>query len=35
MSSSDKPKYPVLLVHGMGFKDHKLVNYWWTYSLSA
>lgn len=28
MSSSDKLKYPVLLVHGMGFKDYKLVNYW-------
>lgn len=28
MSSSDRLKYPVLLVHGMGFKDYKLVNYW-------
>jgi len=21
-------KYPVLLVHGMGFRDYKLINYW-------
>lgn len=23
-----KPKYPILLVHGMGFRDYKLVGYW-------
>lgn len=23
-----KPKYPVLLVHGMGFRDDKLIGYW-------
>lgn len=23
-----KTKYPLLLVHGMGFRDHKLLNYW-------
>lgn len=28
MSLSDKLRYPVLLVHGMGFKDYKLVGYW-------
>ena len=21
-------KYPVLLVHGMGFRDNKYINYW-------
>ena len=21
-------KYPILLVHGMGFRDHKILNYW-------
>ena len=21
-------KYPVLMVHGMGFRDHKILNYW-------
>ncbi len=24
----DKLKYPVLMVHGMGFRDTKLINYW-------
>lgn len=28
MSSSDKLRYPVLLVHGMGFRDYKAVGYW-------
>lgn len=23
-----KSKYPILLVHGMGFRDNKLLNYW-------
>ena len=21
-------KYPILLVHGMGFRDNKLIGYW-------
>lgn len=21
-------KYPLLMVHGMGFRDYRLVNYW-------
>ena len=21
-------KYPILMVHGMGFRDHKHLNYW-------
>lgn len=25
---SEKLKYPVLLVHGMGFRDSKYINYW-------
>lgn len=25
---SEKLKYPVLLVHGMGFRDGKYINYW-------
>lgn len=24
----DKTKYPILLVHGMGFRDHNILNYW-------
>ncbi|MCI7768619.1 MAG: hypothetical protein MSJ26_11670 [Oscillospiraceae bacterium] len=28
MSSSDRLKYPVLLVHGMGFRDFKAIGYW-------
>ena len=30
MTLSDKcaAKYPILLVHGMGFRDHKYLNYW-------
>jgi len=24
----DKLKYPILMVHGMGFRDHKHLNYW-------
>ena len=23
-----KTKYPILLVHGMGFRDRKILNYW-------
>ena len=25
---SDKMKYPLLLIHGMGFRDYKYINYW-------
>lgn len=25
---SEKLKYPVLLVHGMGFRNSKYLNYW-------
>lgn len=25
---SEKLKYPVLLVHGMGFRDSKRISYW-------
>lgn len=25
---NEKLKYPVLLVHGMGFRDSKYINYW-------
>ncbi len=28
MLSNDKLRYPVLLVHGMGFRDFKGINYW-------
>lgn len=27
-SNNKKLKYPILLVHGMGFRDRKLFNYW-------
>ena len=25
---SEKLKYPILLVHGMGFRDNKYIGYW-------
>lgn len=28
MENTYKLKYPVLLVHGMGFRDNKYINYW-------
>ena len=28
MLNSCKTKYPILMVHGMGFRDRKYLNYW-------
>ena len=28
MLNNCKTKYPILMVHGMGFRDRKYFNYW-------